>query len=253
MDTRISRRPALSLYIAAIMVLAFALAPVLAATTGTGNKTSTSTAKTVTIQVDRMSVIDAIDRMFKGTGFQYTIEPGVTGTITMSLTNLPFEDAVKVVADTTGLQYVVKSGVYVFSPIPTVVTEVVESIPAGVGGEGATDVATAVTETPTDATATTESATDQTQANLDSVYSGPIFYGSMYPTPQTEQFVDIGTTRMYMTSPFMNPLIVQGPTNINPPDTTPPPWLRSPGMQRMFEQMDAVHNRFSGYSGPFNY
>ncbi|HOK53947.1 MAG TPA: hypothetical protein PKV43_05740, partial [Armatimonadota bacterium] len=86
------------------------------AVTAADDVTVPATEKKVTLQLDGTPIIDAIDMLFKDSGYKYTIEPGVSGSISFGFKNVGFEQAVKTVAESAGLEYEVSGGRYVFRP-----------------------------------------------------------------------------------------------------------------------------------------
>ncbi|MEN6519625.1 MAG: hypothetical protein ABFD46_00530 [Armatimonadota bacterium] len=89
---------------------------VLAAGAAIANGSQPPVEKKVTLQLSDTPIIDVIDYMFQGTGYKYTIEPGVSGRISVGFKNIPLEQAVKAVADASGLDYTKAPGRYIFKP-----------------------------------------------------------------------------------------------------------------------------------------
>jgi hypothetical protein len=170
----------------------------------------------VTVHLSNTPVIDAIDAVFKNTGYKYTIEPGVSGYISIGLKDVSFEQAIKSIAEGAHLQYEVKGGRYIFRPIPPQPT-----IPIDQPGEPVQPVP------------------DNGQIIIEApagLGGGPIFYGSMYP----------GYAPTLPPPGYYYPLPGQ---SLIPPSTygevpmpLPPPQLRSPSMQRFLNQMTATHS-----------
>ncbi|MEN6372424.1 MAG: STN domain-containing protein [Armatimonadota bacterium] len=96
------------IFIAAVIVLATGIA--------IPNGSQPPVEKKVTLQLADMPIIDVIDYMFQGTGYKYTIEPGVSGRISVGFNNIPLEQAVKAVADASSLDYTKAPGRYIFKP-----------------------------------------------------------------------------------------------------------------------------------------
>lgn len=204
---------------------------------------STAAVKTVTMQANRMAVIDAIDLLFKGSGYKYTILPGVEGTITIAMDHVPFAQAIKQFSDAAGLTYGVNNGRVIFGPKPQ--TQVAYSQPSGT---------------------TYQQAPEFTRPPVEAYQSnGPVFYGEPYGNPYGgyqvpaqpllplyPPYADIGNSQIYAPPPFTRPIIITGgaPINYRFPLTLPPPGLRPPSLQRMLDQMEAVQS-YPGFAGPY--
>ncbi|MBI2843194.1 MAG: hypothetical protein HYX78_07315 [Armatimonadetes bacterium] len=185
--------------------------------------------KTVTLNLLGAPVIDAIDLVFKDTGYKYTIEPGVSGTIDLRFSGVPFERALRVVTETAGLNYRVTGGRYVIGPKSKPATEV-GAKPAEPRAEDY--------ERPAE-----QPEHPETQAPEDN----PIFYGHVYPYVPLPLYYDVGYVRNYVVLPF-GAVLAQGYV-LEVPPVLPPPRFRPPSVQRMIDQMRAVRSipGFSGY------
>jgi len=234
------RREAISmrtLLIGTIVLLAAAVllaAPLYAAETA-------DTAKKVTIDADKTPVVDVIDAIFKGTGFSYTIEPGVSGTITASLTNVSFEDALKVVAESAGLKYELKDGRYIISPKESSSKQAKEAEPASKIDSGSSAEEAAKTN---ESAAVDENVAQNDQTPVD--YNGPVAYGSL---PPYGAYYDVGPIRNFILPPYEPYTITNGGDFSGVIHPLPPPGFRSVTLERMLAQMNALYNT-PGYGAP---
>ena len=222
-----------------VVVVAFGARVAAAAT---GDDAQPSGEKKVTLQLTNAPVIDAIDLIFKDTGYKYTIEPGVSGTISLGLKDVPFEQALKTIAQSAGLTYKVASGQYVIQPKPkeeeapkpeeTSVTAEAAAKPE----EPTSKVETAANDQPTTPTAQPE--------------EGPIFYGQSYADlyPPFPFAYSLGGP--YTAVPY--PIGPTGPMHLDVAPALPPPYLRSASLLRMLDQINAVHS-IAGFGPTYNY
>ena len=170
----------------------------------------------VTVHLSNTPVIDAIDAIFKNTGYKYTIEPGVSGYISCRFKDVSFDQAIKSIAESTHLQYEIKGGRYIFRPMPpaqpTAPIDQPEAPPVPDKGQIIPD-APVVPMGPEE---------------------GPIFYGSLGP----------GYAQLPPPGYYYPPsgFIVPPSTYSEVPLPLPPPQLRSPSMQRFLNQMSAAHS-----------
>jgi len=78
---------------------------------------ASSQSATVNIEMNSVSVKDAIDALFRGRDAKYFIEPGVTGKIAeLKLKGITFEQALTALTDATDLAFTVRDGSYVIAP-----------------------------------------------------------------------------------------------------------------------------------------
>ncbi|HOM72291.1 MAG TPA: hypothetical protein PLP86_08595, partial [Armatimonadota bacterium] len=139
------------------------------AVTAADDVTVPATEKKVTLQLDGTPIIDAIDMLFKDSGYKYTIEPGVSGSISFGFKNVGFEQAVKTVAESAGLEYEVSGGRYVFRPARPLQVEVMEPDPS----------VNPTLETEDDNIVYQE---EEIVGITTPWEEGPIYYGHMYPS-----------------------------------------------------------------------
>lgn len=170
--------------------------------------------KLVTLQLSNTPVIDAIDYLFKGTGYKYTIEPGVSGLINLQLNNVAFDRALKVLAEGAGLVYEVKDGRYIIGPKPKDADKSAVSASEREERRPGPETATPYEEP--------IAASDES----------PVFYGQDYLPDAYPSDEDI-LTAILLAPQFV---IVAGPPSIEAPDVFPPPGLRSPSIRRLIEQ-----------------
>lgn len=200
-----------------------------------------SAVKLVSVHADRMSIVDAIDLMFKGTGYRYTVLPGVEGTVTLSVTDMPFDKALKLISDTVGLQYKVSGNRFIFSAKPktqldntTVAPQQTMQVPVDM--QQGSDILPVMAPP---------------QVGLGPI-ADPVYYGHgyPYPVPAAPPYFDVGNVRTYTLPPFSLPFtVVSGYGYQGAPELLPPPGLRSPSYQRFLSQMRAVHS-YPGFPGP---
>lgn len=91
----------------AVLIAALAL-PVLAAAQ------KDSAPKTITLELSDVTVVEAFQKIFKGTSVSYIIQPGVSGTISsLNLKDVPFDNALSSLAKAAGLEVSKEDGIYV--------------------------------------------------------------------------------------------------------------------------------------------
>jgi hypothetical protein len=212
---------------ALIFVIGMGIAPAVAAEVGVQQRAE----KTVTLTASRMAVVDAIDLLFKDTGYKYKILPGVSGTITLALNNVAFDKALRSLADTADLQYQIQGSRYVISAKP-------KPVRVSVSSTAGSD------QPPLDG----QQPPAQEQPPMDQ----PVYYGHdyAYPVPTEPTYYDIGNLRLYVLPPFTREFVTNGNQHIEVPPILPPPGLRSPSLQRFIDQMNEVRS-FPGYPGPY--
>jgi hypothetical protein len=197
----------------------------------------------VTVQVTDVPLVDAIDYLFCGTGYKYTIQPGVAGRVSLNFVDMPLDEAVCKLATSASLGYVFDGGRYIFTPCP----RVIES-PCPPYGAGPNDEAKPDKECDVKRESKSEQAKQKPQAlqqQIGPVTQGPVVYGNYSP-------------RIYEAPPPMPyggwggcggfggcaPIIIgtYGGYPLGAPMVLPPPYLRPPSLQRMLAQMYAVHS-----------
>jgi hypothetical protein len=210
-----------------LVVMVFGSGLALAAAAGDDPQPTSD--KKVTLQLSDTPVIDAIDRLFQGTGYKYTIEPGVSGRISLGFKDVPFEQAIRDVAEASGLTYRASGGRYVFAPKPK------EDIPAR----------TEETEVSVIPDSSEQADEDNPPATPED--GGPVFYGHEYPGlyPGVPPSYHISDTEVIIFSPPGFIFGIRGDYT-GAPQVLPPPFLRSPSLQRMLDQMNALRS-FPGY------
>lgn len=194
------------------------------------DETQPANQKKVTLQLSDAPVIDAIDYLFKNSGYKYTIEPGVSGIISLGLKDVPFEQAVKNMANSADIDYQVKDNLYTFTPKPKAVTVTTVS---------PTETSPAVVEDEITTIDTEES------ANIDvPVGEEPIFYGTEYPEyyPEMPYVYQTGNFMGFDYLPPGMDLTNSADNYGEVPPVLPPMSLRSASVQRFIDQMDAVRN-----------
>lgn len=78
---------------------------------------SASVAKTVSVELRDVPVAKAIDILFQGTGYRYSLQPGVTGKVVeLKLHDITFEQALAAFTEAAELKYTIKDGVYTIGP-----------------------------------------------------------------------------------------------------------------------------------------
>ena len=78
-------------------------------------------ADTVTLELKDVDVTTAIESLFKGSGKNYIIEPGVYGRIpTLSIKDVEFDQALRLITRTVGLTYRIDQGTYMITAKPQV-------------------------------------------------------------------------------------------------------------------------------------
>lgn len=105
------------LLVLTLVVGAFAQQALFAqADTAPGADDSRQTAK-VNLELQDVSVSEAIEKLFKDTALKYELKPGVTGRIVeIRLRDIGFEEALGAIAKAARLTYRVSGGVYVIGP-----------------------------------------------------------------------------------------------------------------------------------------
>lgn len=87
-----------------------------------GMATVCTAADTVTLELKDVDVTTAIESLFKGSGKNFIIEPGVFGRIpTLSIKDVEFEQALKLITRTAGLTFRIDTGTYMvgLKPVST--------------------------------------------------------------------------------------------------------------------------------------
>lgn len=109
-------KTAISLVIA-LLAGTFAVSSLLAQDdTAAGSDDSRQITK-VNIELQDVSVSEAIEKLFSSTGLKYELKPGVTGRIVeIRLRDIGFEEALAAIAEAAKLKYQLSGGVYVIGP-----------------------------------------------------------------------------------------------------------------------------------------
>jgi hypothetical protein len=89
-----------------------------------GGEEEGSDQQLLTLEFQNADIKDVIDALFRNTGYNYTIGPGVDevvppGSVTFALKNVSFETALRTLMKTFNLQYTVQVGVYIITPKTT--------------------------------------------------------------------------------------------------------------------------------------
>jgi len=211
--------------LAVLAIAAITLGAIVMPAAAVADSNQPAVEKKVTLQVTGMPVVDAIDMLFRDTGYKYTIRPGVSGRLTLNIVDMPFEQALKKTTDLAHLEYRVVAGRYIISPNPK--EEVEAAVPPG-----------RTTEEP------------QTEQQAGPGYppatgwrqgAGPIFYGRGYYWHRQPVFP---LSRGYMSGssvvilPDGTALVNGWPYGYGPPP--PPPGVFSPSTERFLAQIAAL-------------
>ena len=177
--------------------------------------------KKVTLQLANTPVIDAIEMLFRDTGYKYTVLPGVSGRINLRLADVPFEQALAKLTDLAGLEYQVKAGRYIIGPKPKKEAEV-----------------TATPKEVPEEQSPHEGVLPPGHPPIEPAYpNGPIFYGHRF-------FRHRHPAVPFFRSPTITVLpdgsLLVGKGLYGAPLPLPPPSLRTPSIQRFIDQMNAI-------------
>lgn len=218
----------------------------------------------VTVQVAGVPVVDAIDYLFCGTGYKYTIEPGIAGRVSLNIVDMPLDEAICKLATSAGLGYIFDGKRYIFIPCPRKME--LPCPPCGAGA-GTTEAQKQPNNAPemqpqmpnmTAPPMTGPPMAPPRQMPSGPVTQGPIFYGNYSPRIYEAPPPSYGGCGGWgCGGPF---LIVGGPAYpLGAPLVLPPPYLRPPSLQRMLAQMYALYSTpgypttyIGGYSGRLN-
>ncbi|MDO8682536.1 MAG: secretin and TonB N-terminal domain-containing protein [Armatimonadota bacterium] len=79
--------------------------------------------KRITLDFKSAPIDSVIAKLFEGTGLNYALAPGATGTVTVTLRDVPFEQALQTALRSANLTYRLDDGVYVVGPQNAPVTK----------------------------------------------------------------------------------------------------------------------------------
>jgi len=80
------------------------------------SSSSSAAESKINLDLKNTSIESALAGLFQGTGKNYVLAPGVTGTVTLSLRDMPFEQALQATVRSAGLTYKLEDNVYVIRP-----------------------------------------------------------------------------------------------------------------------------------------
>lgn len=96
--------------------LSCAMAVALIGVLGVMSSSSSAAENKISLDLKNTSIETALASLFQGTGKNYVLAPGVTGTVTLSLRDVPFEQALQATVRSAGLTYKLEDNVYVIRP-----------------------------------------------------------------------------------------------------------------------------------------
>ncbi len=226
------------LVISCLVTAALFVSPASAAEETESFGTTTKNAM-VSLELRNISVKDAIDALFKGTGYTYTIDPAVTGKVVeMKLQGITFKQALDALCEAAKLGYAIKDGAYtIVASQPTA-----SQTSAGAQQPGAA-------QSGTGAIAPGQEATAQAAAGVDQGTGGQMPQDIGQPFYRDPLYRDYGTTRVLL--PGHDPYIAAAGeqrygrrSNISPM----PQGYANSEVRRFLQGQDAIRNM--GYPTP---